>query len=158
MSAAATRAWYLPTCVKSAMPVTSPIAQTFAAARSRSSTSMPFCPTDTPTRWSPRSSVSGRRPVATSRRSAWTRDPSESVSSTPCAGRDHEPVVRELLAVDLDDARTGDARASAHERAALLREPVELRRVVPVARDPVAPGPDAVRHRPLGDETGGAVE
>src|SRR5205814_2536692 len=42
----------------------------------------------------------------------------------PRAGRDHEPVVRELLAVDLDDARTGDARASAHERATLLREPV----------------------------------
>ena len=36
--AAATRAWYLPTCVNCAMPVTSPIAQTSSAARRRSST------------------------------------------------------------------------------------------------------------------------
>ena len=35
------RAWYFPTCVNCAMPVTSPIAHTSVAARSRSSTSIP---------------------------------------------------------------------------------------------------------------------
>ena len=53
MSYAATRAWYLPTWVKSAMPVTSPIAQTFSAARIRSSTSMPLRPIVEPERLEP---------------------------------------------------------------------------------------------------------
>ena len=83
MSAAATRAWYLPTCVKSATPLTSPIAQTFSAARRRSSTSMPRGPIVEPSCSSPSPSAFGRRPVATSSRAASTVEPSESVSRTP---------------------------------------------------------------------------
>ena len=74
MSAAATRAWYLPTCVNSATPVTSPIAQTFSAARSRSSTSTPL-PRDLDAELLETEpvDVSARRPVATSSRSAVDR-------------------------------------------------------------------------------------
>ena len=68
----------------------------------------------------------------------------------PRAGREDEPVVRQLLPVDLDDAGARDAALAAHEPAVPLLEVVELAGVVPVARHPVAPRPDAVRLRPLG--------
>ena len=85
MSAAATRAWYLPTCVKSATPETSPIAQTCSAARQRSSTSIPRGPVETPIDSRPRSSMFACRPVATSSRSASTVEPSDSVRRTPAS-------------------------------------------------------------------------
>ena len=62
MSAAATRAWYLPTCVNIATPFTSPIAQTFSAARSRSSTWTPCRVISTPSCSRP-SSVRVRPPA-----------------------------------------------------------------------------------------------
>ena len=73
MSYAATRAWYLPTCVNCAMPVTSPIAHTFSAARSRSSTSIPR--------------LADRQPERV-----------ETVQVRPPAGGDEEAVEREPLA------------------------------------------------------------
>ena len=242
MSAAATRAWYLPTCVNCATPVTSPIAHTSSApaARSRSSTSTPRGDVLTPSSSRPSRSTFGRRPVATSRRSASSVEPSErwsrmpgstrsiptprrtsmpssrnsSASSSPAsewtrpsrcvaalddrhlrahageelrelgadraaahddealrhlvrprrlavrpvldrvepvdrrdrgprAGGEDEPVVRQLLPVHLHDARPRDAAFAAHEPAPPLLEVVELAGVVPVARHPVAPRPDA---------------
>ncbi len=217
---AATRAWYLPTCVKSATPVTSPIAQTFSAARSRSSTSMPRGPIETPSCSSPSPAVvrpsPGRdeqrappRPSSRRRASASTpgvgsstRDPDPDVDPSsrktsamiapassctrpsrrgPCsitvtrepiareelrelcadraaahdgealrhlvrrrrfdvrpvlessspstggngrprAGRDDEPVVRELLARRPRRCRPRDAPVAAHERAPLILE------------------------------------
>ena len=79
------RAWYLPTCVNGAMPVTSPIAQTFSAARICSSTSMP------------------RR-----RRSQPERlEPGE--VRAPARG-DEQAVVRDLAAVVEDDRPAVDAQ------------------------------------------------
>ena len=75
MSAAAIRAWYLPTWVNMAMPVTSPIAQTPGAARIRSSTSTPRFEISTPSCSKPSPSVCARRPVAISSRSARTEAP-----------------------------------------------------------------------------------
>src|SRR3954470_1585732 len=79
MSAAATRAWYLPTCVNCATPVTSPIAHTSSVpvARSRSSTSTPRDDVLTPSSSRPSRSTFGRRPAATSRRSASSVEPSD---------------------------------------------------------------------------------
>ena len=42
----------------------------------------------------------------------------------PRARRDHEPVVAQLFAAHLDDARTRDAAVAAHELTTLLGEPV----------------------------------
>ena len=83
MFAAATRAWYFPTCVRSATPVGSPIAQTPSAARSRSSTVTPFFVISTPSCSRPRFSTFGRRPVATSSRSASSVSPLERCTRTP---------------------------------------------------------------------------
>ncbi len=78
------RAWYLPTCVnRGAADVQSPIAHTFFAARMRSSTSMPPRPIVRPSSSRPMSCAIGRRPVATSRRSASTVEPSDSRRRTP---------------------------------------------------------------------------
>ena len=61
------RAWYLPMCVSSARPFTSPIAysQSEPGARIQSSTSIGL-PGSRPTVSTPRSVVFGRRPIATS--------------------------------------------------------------------------------------------
>ena len=67
----------------------------------------------------------------------------------PRPGREHEPVVRELLPVHLHDAGPHDTALAAHEPAVPLLEVVELAGVVPVARHPVAPRPDAFRVRTL---------
>src|SRR5438067_1622469 len=83
MFAAATRAWYLPTCLNCATPMQSPIAYTPSAAASRSSTSIPRRPIVTPSCSSPRPSANGRRPAARRSRSASSVSPSSSVSRTP---------------------------------------------------------------------------
>src|SRR5581483_11185585 len=63
----------------------------------------------------------------------------------PRAGRDHEAVVLELAgALDRDDAGALDTAESAHELAALAREPFDLPVVVTGVDDPVAPLPDAL--------------
>ena len=77
IASAAIRAWYFPMCVRSARPLTSPTAYSqsrHAGARSRSSTSIDS-PGSSPTESSPRSSVFGLRPTATSSRSARTGPP-----------------------------------------------------------------------------------
>ena len=59
------------------------------------------------------------------------------------AGRDHEPLVAELAAGGLDEARLADDRLAAHELDVAVGEPLLLRRVVPVARHLVAVPEDA---------------
>ena len=66
MSSATILAWYLPTWVNFGYGVTSPIAQTPSAARSRSSTGIPSSSGSMPTVSRPMSSIRGLRPVATS--------------------------------------------------------------------------------------------
>ncbi len=83
MSARAMPAWYMPTWVKSALPVISPTAHTRSVTRMRSSTGTNRCDGTTPivsTR-SPARSV--RRPVATNSRSALSWVPSVSSTTTP---------------------------------------------------------------------------
>ena len=67
----------------------------------------------------------------------------------PRAGGEDEPVVGQLLSIDLHDTWAHDPAFAAYEPAVPLLEVVELAGVVPVARHPVAPGPDAVRLRTL---------
>ena len=105
------------------MPVTSPIAQTFSAARSRSSTSMPRAPIETPSCSSPRPlrPASGRSRRAA--RSASTFVPSESVKRDARRGcaldADSRADVDPLLAEDVGD-----------DRARLLVHPAEQARAV----------------------------
>ena len=96
MLAAATRAWYLPRCVRSPTPAASPIAQTPSPARSRSSTVTPRFVISTPSCSSPSPSTLGQRPVATSRRSASIASPDRGQAEPARAGST-------LLGVRLDE-------------------------------------------------------
>ena len=89
-----------------------------------------------------------------------------STESSPSIGgiAGREPVAKtsrsygQLLPVDLDHARSRDPALAAHEPAVPLLEVVELAGVVPVARHPVAPRPDAFRLRTLAVEPRRALE
>ena len=110
------RAWYLPTCVNGAMPVTSPIAQTFSAARMRSSTSIPRREISSPS--GSRPSTFGLRPVATSSRSnASSRPVGEERGCSPStrSARGAEPDVDAVLPQRLLDER-GRVRVDTREQ------------------------------------------
>ena len=113
MSAHAMRAWYLATCVNSATPVTSPIAQTPSPARQRSSTSMPRGPGSMPTVSSPRSCVRGRRPTATTSTSprdlGCRRRARRRARRRRAAPPRPSPAERELDAVVLEDLAPGSS-------------------------------------------------
>jgi hypothetical protein len=73
------------------------------------------------------------------------------------AGRDHEPVVLELVPVQRDHARPVDAAAPADERDTMVVEPPHLAGVVPVGHLPVAPGEDLFRVEWACSDTGRAL-
>ena len=106
MFAAAMRAWYLPTCVKSDLPVTSPMPQTFSPAQTRSSTLSPLRSIVTGSFSSPKPSTFGRRPTA--RRSC---APSISPAPSPVQRRRTRPPPAST-AVGRVDVRTSIPSAS----------------------------------------------
>ncbi len=107
------RAWYLPMCVSSARPLTSPIAysQSDPDARIQSSTSIGL-PGSSPIVSTPSSVVLGRRPIATSNSSPGTDSP-ESSSTTTSPPSDRTAVALPPLRTSTPRSRRASSTSSA---------------------------------------------